>query len=303
MTHIPIIVLGFPRSGTTLLRRLIDAHPSISCPGETFLLSAAARFLRGETIAGGLDYGVIGGLSSLGVSQEELYGKLRDLVDYFMRRHADAEKKKRWAIKTAVDAFYIDEIEALYGREAQFICMVRHGLDVVASCDDLTVGNEMFIRELYGYVQKTPYPHNAYMAAWIEVTRRLIEFVTAHPENSCLIRYEDLLDQPEEVMQALLDFLGEPFDPALIESAPRHVGHIGLGDWKTYEKDSLDRSSVGRWKNLSPEILQRIAPMANPVLTELGYDAITVGDSPRSHEDALKRYEVLMKMKASRVVD
>ncbi|MCA9663328.1 MAG: sulfotransferase, partial [Myxococcales bacterium] len=31
-----IIVLGAPRSGTTLLRRLLDAHPNIACPPETY---------------------------------------------------------------------------------------------------------------------------------------------------------------------------------------------------------------------------------------------------------------------------
>lgn len=300
MKNAPIIVLGFPRSGTTLLRRLLDAHPNIACPGETFLLCSAARFLGGEDVAGGLDYGVVGGLRSLGVEPDALHAKLRELVDFFMHRHAETAGKKRWAIKTAIDAFYIDEIEALYGREAQFVCMVRHGLDVAASCEDLTDSNEMFIRELYAYVQRTPYPHSAYVAAWVESTRRLIEFVTDHTSNSCLIRYEDLLDQPQEVMQPLFDFLEEPFDPALVETALRNTGHIGLGDWKTYEKDALDRSSIGRWQTLSPDILRRIAPVANPVLTELGYDAAPVDANPPSHEEALKRYELLMKFKATR---
>ena len=39
-----IVVLGVPRSGTTLLRRLLQAHPHIACPPETNLLSAASRF-------------------------------------------------------------------------------------------------------------------------------------------------------------------------------------------------------------------------------------------------------------------
>ena len=44
-----VVLLGFPRSGTTLLSRLLDAHPEISCPPETHLLSAASRFLSEQT--------------------------------------------------------------------------------------------------------------------------------------------------------------------------------------------------------------------------------------------------------------
>ena len=46
-----VIILGCPRSGTTLLRRLLDSHPDLSCPGETFLFRGAARFLKEDTIS------------------------------------------------------------------------------------------------------------------------------------------------------------------------------------------------------------------------------------------------------------
>ena len=43
-----IIVLGAPRSGTTLTQRLLAAHPQIACPPETYLLRACSRFLHEE---------------------------------------------------------------------------------------------------------------------------------------------------------------------------------------------------------------------------------------------------------------
>ena len=57
--HDGIIILGCPRSGTTLLRRLFDAHPNIAAPGESYLLTAAARFLTGETMVDGMDDGLL----------------------------------------------------------------------------------------------------------------------------------------------------------------------------------------------------------------------------------------------------
>jgi hypothetical protein len=56
--HEGILLLGSPRSGTTLLRRLVDAHPNIACPGETNVFSSCGRFLRSERIAEGVRIGV-----------------------------------------------------------------------------------------------------------------------------------------------------------------------------------------------------------------------------------------------------
>lgn len=57
-----IVVLGLFRSGTTLLRRLLDAHPRIHCPSETFLFSACANFVESQEIAEGMEVGAMSGL-------------------------------------------------------------------------------------------------------------------------------------------------------------------------------------------------------------------------------------------------
>ena len=126
-THRGIILLGMPRSGTTLLRRLLDGHPNIAAPGETFLLRATARFLETERIADGIDYGVLGGLGAAGYAEEEVLGRLRHLAFGFLDEIAAGEGKPRWAAKTAVDSFYLDRIDRIYGAHASFVCLVRHG--------------------------------------------------------------------------------------------------------------------------------------------------------------------------------
>ena len=131
-----IVVLGCPRSGTTLLRRLLDAHPAISAPGETYLLSAASRFLDGERMVDGLEVGVLNGVGFLGFDEAALLDRLREFIFAFRREHAAREGKRRWLEKTAVDAFHVDAIRRICGSHVHYICLVRHGLDVVCSMED-----------------------------------------------------------------------------------------------------------------------------------------------------------------------
>src|SRR3972149_7016175 len=108
-----IIVLGMPRSGTTLLRRLLNAHPNICCPPETNLLSAAARFLEEHRFSGGHSVGVANALAFSGYAEQEVDARLREFVFGFFREFSGREGKRRWAEKTAFDAFHLDEIEKL----------------------------------------------------------------------------------------------------------------------------------------------------------------------------------------------
>ena len=91
------LLIGPPRSGTTLLRRILDAHPRIASPPETYLLSAAARFLHEERFAHGLRIGVLSGLAFAGFDEAEVLARLRALVLGFLDDHARARGKPRWA--------------------------------------------------------------------------------------------------------------------------------------------------------------------------------------------------------------
>ena len=128
-----IVILGAPRSGTTLLRRLVDAHPNIACPGETNVLAACGRFLRSERIVEGVRIGVLDGLGYAGFSRDEVLTRLRDFAFSFHREYATRQGKARWASKTAFDAFYLEEIEQLCGDHVHFVCIQRHGLPVPQS--------------------------------------------------------------------------------------------------------------------------------------------------------------------------
>jgi hypothetical protein len=286
-----IIILGAPRSGTTLLRRLIDAHPQIACPGETNVFTACGRFLRSERIAEGVRIGVLDGLGYAGFTRDDVLARLREFACAFHREYAQRHGKPRWASKTAFDAFYLDELEELCGAQLQFVCIQRHGLDVACSIQELSDKNGGYLRELHEYVIRHPMVLEAFAHAWVDLARALHAFVQRHPHNALLVRYEDLAGQTDATMTRIMAFLGEQWDPALSARALEHRSDLGLGDWKTYARTDIDASSVGRWRTLSRDTISRLGTICNPTLTLCGYDPVPT-EGERDADETRRRYQI-----------
>jgi hypothetical protein len=295
-----IIVLGVPRSGTTLLRRLLNSHPNIACPGETYLLSACARFLRSDRLASGADMGVLSGLEFAGFDRSHVLEQLRNMAFEYFQEYAKSRGKSRWAEKTAIDAFYVDEIDTLCGSHAKFVCMVRHGLDVACSCDELVTKNGAIPLELHEFVKRNNVPIEAYCQAWAVATQSIIDFAERHPDNSIICRYEDLAADPDSVLSDILQFVGEPWQADLVQRALDDKSSIGIGDWKTFGTASVDSSSVGRWHSLPAAVLGRLADIANSTLERAGYDCIGAPPSDEDEDDIKRRYELALLIQSSR---
>ncbi len=286
-----IIILGAPRSGTTLLRRLVDAHPNIACPGETNVFTSCGRFLRSERIAEGVRIGVLDGLGYAGFSSSEVLARLREFSFSFHREYAQKQGKARWASKTAFDAFYLDEIEHLCGEQAHFICIQRHGLDVACSIQELCNKNGTYLKELHEYVIRYPTMLEAFAHAWVDLAQSLDAFVKRHQQNAVQVTYEDLIEHTDATMARIMESVGEEWNPALIDRALENRSNLGLGDWKTYRRTSIGAESVGRWRELSRDTVGRLGAICNPTLTLCGYAPVEL-DAERSADEARRRYEV-----------
>jgi len=294
-----IVVLGMPRSGTTLLRRILDSHPAICAPGETFLFRAASRFLESEEIAFGIDYGVFGGLKPLGFTEDRILEGVRGLAFGFYEELASRAGKRRWAAKTAVDSFYAPAIERLCAGHARFVCVLRHGLDVACSLKEFSDELEGYVAELRPYVQRYPRPLEAFAHAWVDVVTALLALVERNPAAAIALRYEDLVASPAATLARLFAFLGEDWDEDLLRRAFDEKEVVGLGDWKTYATKGLKGDSVERWRQLPEQTAARLAPIVNATLVAAGYPAIEAGRQ-LSNDDAMRRYELAMMFKAAR---
>jgi hypothetical protein len=191
----PIFVVGCQRSGTTMLRLMLDSHRRISCGPETRFLADLERVVDTDWPR----------LSQYGYTQEEWLERIREFFGSIQADYAHGRGKERWADKTPRYALNIPFLLRVFP-DAQIVHVIRDGRDVVVSH-----------RKRFGYwssVKSTlKWPRYIKTARGVGATLR--------PDQYHEVRYEDLAGRPEETMRDLLDFLGEEWDPQVLEFASK----------------------------------------------------------------------------------
>jgi len=285
-----MLVLGHPRSGTTLLRRLLGAHPAIAAPPETHLFGACARFLDADTTADGVDMGVLAGLSFTGFEESMVLEELRDFAFSYLDRYAQRHHKPRWADKTAFDIFHLQNIETICADEVYYIGIIRHPLDVAVSCKEFCDAAGTYPAPLHAYVRRYPQPIEAFIHSWVDTTTSLMQLGERRPERSLICRYEDLVVEPDAVMGSILEFVGEkPVDGLAVNALADDMTELGFSDHKSYQTDRIHADSLARWRSLPRPQIDRLAPLVNDLLEKCGYDTIVPG-APLSAEVLRDRY-------------
>lgn len=252
----PIFVIGSPRSGTTLVRLILDSHPSISCGEET-------HFLRDLEAVVGRNWDLV---ATYGLPREWWIGRIRDLYDAFQAEVLARNGKSRWAEKDPTYTLHLPFIEELFPT-AVYVHLLRDGHDVVAS-----------FRDRWGYASAA----RAARTEWARYVSAARELGARLPDGRFLeLRYEQLVAEPQLQGRRLFEFLGEPWDPAVLEFDPAEHSATDRYRWFTAkrreaggEESTIYRSRVGAGgKSLDP-VLRTILRRSNGVLLrELGYEA------------------------------
>ncbi|MEY9905050.1 protein-tyrosine sulfotransferase [Catenulispora sp. MAP12-49] len=263
----PILVLCNARSGSTLLRYLLDTHPDIAAPPETPLGALCASLLQFA--------------KSLPAREEDpavtLLAGGRELIDAELRRHAESRGKKVWLDKSVATVDDLDAVQQVFP-DARYICLYRHAMDSIAS--GLEASRWGFAR--YGfrkYVQQRPHNTVAALAQyWIERTSKTVAFErTAAATHR--VRYEDLCARPEETLKGILEFLELPADPdviaAMVAGALRTDHDPGPGDYKIDFSSGVVSDSVGTGRAIPAGLLEpaQLKSM-NRLLTHLAYETV-----------------------------
>jgi hypothetical protein len=250
----PIFVVGCHRSGTTLLRLLLDSHPNISCGPETGFLTDFARITRDPLWPH---------LQQYGFPKEYWHRKIAELFDSFQTDYAHRRGKVRWAEKTPNYALHLDYIDQLFPT-SQVVHIIRDGRDVVASHLDR-----------WGYVSAVKATRK--WPLYIEVTRKAGARLSG--DRYYEVRYEELVRDTEAVMRKLLDFLGEPWDDGILDYdrrphdvQPRYVAFSSGRRAADGGQRPVYGSRVGAHRQeLNPPLRVLTRLMAGRMLRALGY--------------------------------
>lgn len=209
----PVIVLTTPRSGSTLLRVLLDAHPVLACPAETSIVRACAQLASAWSVtneAGGEPV-------PLDRLPERAYASIRRAVDDLFGDYLRRRGKTRWCDKSLDTVPVAGWFLNLYP-EARFICLYRHWTGVVNS------GLEASLRDLAGCGLEqvagsgAASPASALSACWTEHAGRVLEFEKLNADRCLRVHYERLIIEPEAVAAEVFDFLGVARVPGITSS-------------------------------------------------------------------------------------
>jgi Sulfotransferase family len=253
--RVPIILVGCHRSGTSLVRRILDSHSRLACPPETLLFEPLGRVLSHDLAERGF--------AAMGLTVDQAALELGATVDRWMTAYAGRKGKVRWAEKSPSTALQLPAVDAMFGHAAQFVWVVRDGMDVATSLGN---GRWSLLDE---HIARHGDPHLAAAHYWVDMNHKIAEFQARNPQRTHTLSYEALIEDPERELRGLFAFLGEPWEPAVLDfnRLPHDAGiedHTVSATWKFED---------GRGKHRSlPEDLQReMWEVLGPTALALGY--------------------------------
>jgi LPS sulfotransferase NodH len=267
----PLLILGVRRSGTTLLRVMLDRHSAMAVPDESYFVPQLAdRHLRrvdpDEFVD---DLRRLDTVAEWGVPLDKVRSRLSEgmpvgaAIATVYAVYAEEQGKQRWGDKTPMYMQNLRLLERLFP-DALFVHLIRDGRDAATS----------FLSMPKGIVTETwMHPRTAadFACQWhaeVSAARRLGRQVGG--QRYLEVRYEELVGDVESVLRRICAFARLPYEPELADyagkvdvSAKPHQQSLsrpptpGLRDWRT---------------QMAPGDVAAFEHVAGDLLRELGYE-------------------------------
>jgi hypothetical protein len=279
----PVFVVGMPRSGTTLLSSLLDAHPSISIAPEIHYFTqhwprCEAAFQPGGSGAHRLVDALLETpeFNDLAFDESDRLA-VHDLVPStgaghaevylaFLRVYAARHAKSVLGEKTPAYLLRVPTLSSLFPA-ARFLCIVRDPRDVSLSW------------RTAGWRGTAAY----HALVWRHFYRTALQHRADLGEAFLMIRYEDLLTDPAGVLTRCCRHAGVEFEPGMLafhERGRRNFDPV-REPWKAKATKPLDASNSGRWRaGLTPEQTATVEWLAGEEMTDAGYALSGIGRAP-----------------------
>jgi Sulfotransferase family len=269
----PVFIVGNDRSGTTMLRLIVDRGPEAAIPPESMFLTdfAAAFEAGGPRDADAAQrlmaqvwehpkvrlWGLPRAAPAVPAALDPL-DAYRFIVAAPFEAYAERHGKPRWGDKTPHYVHHVQHLLRVFP-SARFVVLVRDGRDVALSLRRMPFG-----------------PNNAWAAAqwWARGIRAGLEAEREHPGSVRTVRYEDIASDPETELPRLCAFLGLRFttDMLALEKTDPELIVPDQRAWFPTLFEGINTRAVGRWRTEMSARDQRIfAALAGEELAALGY--------------------------------
>ena len=276
----PVLVLGVRRSGTTLLRVMLDRNPELAVPDESYFVPQLARRHRGPVDVDAFldDLRRLPTLVEWEVSADAVAPRLRpgmttgEAIGAVFATYAAERGKARWGDKTPLYMQYLPLLERLFP-DARFVHLVRDGRDAALSFLSVPAG---IMTEGWGH----PRDAAGFACQWateVRAARALGRRVGT--ARYLEVRYEALVAEPEAELRRICAFVGLAYDEAMLDYAGKTESarkehqqrlneppRVGVRDWRT---------------EMAPADVAAFEAVAGDLLHELGYEATTRGHDGR----------------------
>lgn len=260
----PFFIVGCGRSGTTLLRNMLNHHSKIAIPLESLFIidylsakdSTPADTMR-SLIAREYEIEEWG----MEVSPDDLAeaATARDIIIAVHKKYMETHGKVMWGQKTPRFIRHGELLKATFP-DCRFIHVIRDPRAVVSSL-----------------IQSNVHRSNAYYASlrWLNDVGEGLRLKDRYGEDLLEIRYEDLVGNPKESLKAVCAFIGVDFEPSILEYHKK-----GDREYSAYYKkvhSMLGKSpTTGRidaWRtSLSKREISLVESLCGETMKELGYE-------------------------------
>lgn len=286
MNEQPIFIVGAPRSGTTLLAAMLAAHSRLSCGPETHFFRWLANVQVQELTApqawpeNALEFVCSISRTNFSDNQRGLlidhYNLSRDQIRVFLESRSPSVAamlssvtalymqqmgKERWAEKTPDHIEHLELIRT-YFPQAQVIRILRDPRDVILSLSKVSWGVSSLLEGAIFWKRQD------------DLSR---DFFETDPYSYSL-RFEDLILSPEVELEKLCGFLGEAYEPAMLDTSRtgKQLNSRNVA-WKSKSSQPIDRSRMEVWRS-------ELTDMQNKLIESLLGDRLTAYGYPLEHK-------------------
>lgn len=273
----PIFIISLPRSGSTLLQRILNNHSEIATTSEPWLLLPLIYMIKRTGLVSEYSH------TSSYIALADLIKKLPNKEDDFydsIRLFADSiyskfcQDQKYFVDKTPRYFLIIDDIYKIYP-DAKFIYLVRNPLDIIASIMT-TWHNNRFLKLYKNYIDIYKGPlliHDAFKR---------------YQNNSFLVRYEELVTEPNKIIKDLCCYLDIDYSSSLVNSVGNIEKDQNLGDPTGYFKydSKISSQSINSWIIFCKNPVRKL--FLKRYIEKIGYEFFDFFNYPLSQVEKVK---------------